>query len=116
MIDTYSKKQPVVQTSTYGSEFMAARIIVEQINGLRTTFRYLGVKVLGPTYMFGDNKVFQTCDVQRGRMHKRHNTLSFHRVRKAISSNSIKFIIIPGHENPADMLVNIEGINKFELC
>ena len=79
IIDTYSKKQPVVQTATYGSEFMAARTTVEQIIDLRTTFRYLGVKVLGPTHMFGDNQsVVQTCDVSKGRMHKRHNLLSFH--------------------------------------
>ena len=38
IIDTYSKKQPVVQTATYGSEFMAARTTVEQIIDLRTTF------------------------------------------------------------------------------
>jgi hypothetical protein len=32
----YSKKQATVETATYGSEFVAARIFVEQIIDLRT--------------------------------------------------------------------------------
>ena len=110
----YSKKQPVVQTATYGSEFMAARTTVEQIIDLRTTFRYLGVKVLGPTHMFGDNQsVVQTCDVSKGRIHKRHNLLSFHRVREAIAANIIKFTFIPGNENPADIVSKHWGYQQI---
>jgi hypothetical protein len=42
-------------TATYGSEFVAARIAVEQILDIRTTLRYLGVPVTGKTILFGDN-------------------------------------------------------------
>jgi hypothetical protein len=34
-LDWYSKKQVTVETATYGSEFVAARICVEQIIDLR---------------------------------------------------------------------------------
>ena len=70
-IDAYSKKQATVETATYGSEFVAARTCVEQIIDLRTTLRYLGVKVHPKSYMFGDNKwhtiisyyiSFSSCD------------------------------------------------------
>jgi hypothetical protein len=44
-IDWYSKKQAMVETATYGSEFVAARMCVDQIIDLRTTLRYLGVPV-----------------------------------------------------------------------
>ena len=47
VIDFYSKKQSLVKTATYGSEFMAARTGTEQIIELHTTLRYLGVPIQG---------------------------------------------------------------------
>jgi hypothetical protein len=41
----FSKRQATIKTATYGSEFVAARIAVEQIIDVRTTMRYLGVTV-----------------------------------------------------------------------
>jgi hypothetical protein len=55
-LDWYSKKQATVETATYGSEFVAAHICIEQIIDLRSTLRYLGVPVREKNYMFGDNK------------------------------------------------------------
>ncbi len=46
----------MVETATYGSEFIAAHTCVDQIIDLRTTFRYLGVPIRDISYMFGDNK------------------------------------------------------------
>jgi hypothetical protein len=42
-LEWYSKKQPTVETATYGSEFVAACTCVEQNIDLCTTLRYLGV-------------------------------------------------------------------------
>jgi hypothetical protein len=42
-IEWYSKKQATVETATYGSEFVAARVCVEQIMDLCNTLRFLGV-------------------------------------------------------------------------
>jgi hypothetical protein len=44
-IEWYSKRQAIVETATYGSEFVAARVCVEQIIDLRNTLRFLGVPV-----------------------------------------------------------------------
>jgi hypothetical protein len=51
----FTKKQPTVETATYGSEFIAAKLAVEQIMAMRITLRYLGVEVHGATRLFGDN-------------------------------------------------------------
>ena len=40
-VDWFSKRQDTVETATYGSEFVAARIATEQIIDLRTTLSYL---------------------------------------------------------------------------
>ena len=52
----YTKRQATVETATYGSEFVAARIATDQIIDLRYTLMYLGVPVRSKSYMFGDNK------------------------------------------------------------
>ena len=114
ILDYYTKKQPAVETATYGSEFMAARLATEQIMELRTSLRYLGARVEGSTYMFGDNQtVVNSCSVPRSRLHKRHVLLSFHRVREAIAAKITKFIFIPGTINPADLLSKHWGYQQI---
>ena len=101
----FSKKQGTVETATYGSEFVAARIATEQIIANRMMFRYLGIPVHDKTYMFGDNKsVVDSSAKPHAVLHKRHNALSFHRVREAIASGIIHFKHIDGPINPADIL------------
>ena len=104
-IEWFSKKQATVETATYSSEFVAARTCVEQIIDLHNMFRYLGVEVREKSYMFGDNEsVVTSSSTLHAKLHKRHNLLSFHRVREAIASKFIDFNFLPGDENPADVL------------
>ena len=101
----YSKKQGTVETATYGSEFVAARIATEQIIELRMTLRYLGVPLNEKAYMFGDNKsVVDSSSRPHAKLHKRHTALSFHCVREAIASKMLCFHFIKGSINPADIL------------
>ena len=117
-VDWYSKKQATVETATYGSEFVAARTATEMIMELRTTLRYLGVPVEGPTYLFGDNEsVVNGASLPHARLHKRHTMLSFHRVREAIAAARILvFAFIPGAENPADILSKHWDTSRFGPC
>jgi hypothetical protein len=72
-IEWYSKKQATVETATYGLEFVAARVCVEQIIDLRNTLRFLGVLVREKSYMFGDNKSVVDSSMQlNAKLHKRH--------------------------------------------
>ena len=88
-IDSFSKKQATCETATYGSEFVAARTCVEQIIDLRTTLRYLGVRNIGHSYMFGDNESVVNSSMKlTSKLHKRHNALSYHRVRESIAAFS----------------------------
>ena len=104
-IEWFSKKQATVETATYGSEFVAARICVEQVIDLRNTLRYLGIPVRDKSYMFGDNKsVVDSSMMTHAKLHKRHVMLSFHSVREAIASGMIGFYFIIGQRNPADIL------------
>jgi hypothetical protein len=104
-VDWYSKRQDTVETATYGSEFVAARIATEQIIDMRTTLRYLGVPIMGRAYMFGDNQsVITSSTIPHSQLNKRHNALSYHRVREAIVAKIMHFCYVSGKENPADIL------------
>jgi len=98
-VEWYSKRQSTVETSTYGSEFVAARIATEQVIDLRYSLRMMGIPIEGPTYMYGDNaSVVISGTVPHSTLTKRHNALAYHR-----ASHIIVFLHIEGKENPADI-------------
>jgi hypothetical protein len=75
--------------------------------------RYLGVPIMGATYMFGDNKSVVDSSMRiASRLNKRHVLLSYHRVREAIASGVLYFIHIRGAINPADILSKSWGYSQ----
>ena len=112
-IDSYSKKQNTVETSTFSSKFVAARIATEQIIDLRLTLMYMGVPVRR-SVMFGDNEsVIKNGTIPHSKLNKWHNALAYHRVREAIAAGIISFFHIPGKENPADILSKHWGYQQI---
>ena len=104
-IDWLSKRQNTVETATYGSEFVAARIATDRIIDMRMTLRYLGVPIKGKSSMFGDNQsVVTSSTIPHSKLNKRHITLLYHRVREAIAAKALDFCNIDGKTNPADVL------------
>jgi hypothetical protein len=54
-IHWYSKKQATIETSTFGSEFVALRIGVEMNDGIRYKLRTMGIPIDGSTDGYCDN-------------------------------------------------------------
>ena len=103
-IHWYSRKQGSVETATYGSEFVAAKIATEQIMDLKYTLRMMGVPLDGPAWMFGDNQsVLTSANIPHSSLNKRHNALAYHRVREAISAKVLYFLYVPSKKNAADI-------------
>ena len=113
----FSKKQPTVETATYGSEFIAAKLAVEQIMAMRLTLRYLGVEIKGSTKLFGDNgSVVTSASGPDSPLRKRHQALAYHYTCEAIAARAVDFRHIPGHLNPADILSKHWGYQQFGRC
>ena len=101
----YSKKQATVETATYGSDFVAAKTATEQIMDIRQTLRYLGAPIGAKSFLFGDKRSVVTSDtLPHSTLTKRHNILSFHRVREAIAAKVMAFYLIQSAYNLSDML------------
>ena len=104
-VDWYSKRQSTVETATYGSEMVAARVATEQIIDIRNTLREMGIPLDGLTWMFGDNQsVVKSSTIPHSTLKKRHNALSFHRIRAAIAASIMHFCHIKGTDNIADVM------------
>ena len=98
-------RQATVETATYGSELVAAKTATEQIMDLRNTLRYLGVPIMNKAYMFGDDKsVVTSSTIPQSILNKRHNMLSYHRVREAIAAKILEFHLCSSRQNRSDIL------------
>ena len=108
-----SKRQKTVESSTYGSELVAARIAVEKILEMIYVLRTIGVKVEKTSYMFGDNmSVLLNTTVPSSMLKKKHLGCSYHRVREAIAAQIMKFSFISSEENFADVLTKPHSNGK----
>jgi len=113
-VDWFCKKQNQVETATYGSEFMVARQATEQIIAYRYHLRMMGIPIDGPAWMFGDNKsVVTSSTIPHSKLNKRHNALSYHKVREAISFKVLIFQHIKSGLNPSDCLTKFLSKNKL---
>ena len=55
MIQWYTKKQATVEGAVFGAEFVAMKVGVETLRGVRYKLRMMGVDIDGTTYIYGDN-------------------------------------------------------------
>jgi hypothetical protein len=103
-VDWFSKKQNTVESSTFGSEFVAMRTAIEKVRALRYKLRMFGIPLEEPTYMLGDNKsVIDSASKVEARLHKKHNAICFHAVREAAAAGWIRVGWEPTESNVADI-------------
>ena len=109
-----SKRQATVETSTYGSELVAARVATELIMEVRYMLRMLGVPVDGPALMLGDNmSIVLNTSMPSSVLKKKHCAIGYHRVREAIAAKVLRFAHIKSVLNPADCLTKPLAHQKF---
>jgi hypothetical protein len=110
----YCKRQKTVETSTYGSELVAARIATELIIEVRYMLRMIGVPIDGPTLMLGDNmSVILNTTVPSSVLKKKHCAIGYHRVREAIAGGVLCFSHIKSVDNVADVMTKPLGGEAF---
>ena len=100
-----SKKQNSVETSSFGSEFMAMKHCTEYIRGLRYKLRMMGIPCSLPTFVYGDNKsVLCNTTIPDSTLKKKSNSIAYHFVREGCARDEWRTTYINTHFNPADLL------------
>jgi hypothetical protein len=101
----YSKRQNTVESSTFGSEFVAMRTAVELIQGLRQKLRWFGISIEGPANVYGDNEsVINSAQKPEITLSKKHNGIAYHKCREAVASGMIRVAYENTLSNLADLL------------
>jgi len=97
-----------VETSTFGSEYVAAKTVVEMIEGLRYKLRMMGIPVDGPTNFFCDNEsVVKSTIRPESTLKKKHNAIAYHRVHEAQAADIIRVAWEPTDSNLADLFTKV---------
>jgi hypothetical protein len=55
LVQWFLKQQATIENSVFGAEFVAMKIGMESLRGLRYKLRMMGVGIAGPSYIYGDN-------------------------------------------------------------
>jgi hypothetical protein len=107
----YSKRQNTVETSTFGSEFIALKIATELIQLLRYKLRMMGVALDGPANVFCDNNsVVINSSIPESTLKKKHVSICYHRTREACAMKMIRIAHEGTTTNLADCLTkNLPG-------
>jgi hypothetical protein len=110
-----SRKQKTVETSTYGSELVAARVAIELIIEMRYKLRMLGIKVEKSSYLVGDNmSVVLNTTLPSSALKKKAQACNYHRIREAIASQFVTLGHIDTSQNVADIMTKPLGKKDFQ--
>jgi hypothetical protein len=101
----YSKRQNTIESSTFGSEFVAMKIAMELNAALWYKLRMMGVPIDGASNTFGDNaSVIKNVTLPESTLHKRHNSIAYHKCREECAGGAARVAHESGKENCSDGL------------
>jgi hypothetical protein len=102
-------EKPTNSTSVY-----SARAATELIIGLRLLSRSLGIPQEKTSLLLGDNLgVVQNATLFTSALKKKHNAISFHRVREAVAAGIISYARIDTKLNLADIITKPQDSVSF---
>jgi hypothetical protein len=104
-INWYAKRQNTIESSTFGSEFVALKIATEMNEALRYKLCMFGVHIDGPSNGFCDNNsVIQNVTHPESTLSKKHNSIAYHKVRESVASEALRIHFERGNSNCSDVL------------
>ena len=87
----FSKRQNTVETSIFGSEFIAMKTAVEHVEALRYKLRMFGIPMEGPTNVFCDSEeVFKNTSIPDSTLKKKHRNICYHWAREVVATRTMQ--------------------------
>ena len=107
LVQWWSKKQNSLESSSFGSDFIAMKQCCQYLRGLRYKLRMIGSPVEGPAYIFGDNQsVLANTTNPDSTLKKKSQSIAYHFVREGVARREWMTSYVSTHENEADLLTN----------
>ena len=99
------KKQSSIETSSFGSEFLAMKVCTEYLRGLRFELRMVGICCNYPAFIYGDNQsALANTMIPHSVLKNKSNSIACHFVREGTARYEWRTTYISTHENHYDML------------
>ena len=103
-----SRRQKTVETSTFGSEFVALRTAPDIIISMRFKLQMFGVPLEGPAQVFCDNQgVLMNTSIPESVLTKKHNAINYHAVPEAAVAGVLDVIQEDTKTNLADLSTKV---------
>jgi hypothetical protein len=104
----FLKRQNTVESSSFGSEFVALRAAKGMLVALRYKLQMFGVPIDGPANVFCDNNgVVMNTTIPESMLAKKRNAIDYHAVREAIAAKIIHAGKEGGMTNLADLFTKV---------
>ena len=101
----WSKKQNSVESSSFGSEFIAMKECCEYVRGLRYKLWMMGISCEDPTFIYGDNQsVLANTTIPDSTLKTKSQSIAYHFVREGAAWDEWRMTYVNTHENEADLL------------
>jgi hypothetical protein len=108
LVQWWSKKQNSLESSSFGSDFIAMKQCCQYLRGLRYKLRMIGSPVEGPAYIFGDNQsVLANTINPDSTLKKKSQCIAYHFVREGVARREWMTSYANTHENEADLLTKL---------
>ena len=108
-----SRRQNTVETSTFGSEFVALRTARDVIIALRYKLRMFGVPLDGPAQVYCDNQgVVKNTSIPESILSKKHNAINYHAVREAAAAGVLEVHKEDTQTNLADLFTKVLSTDR----
>ena len=102
-----------MESSTFGSEFVAMRIAKDMAIALRYKLRMFGIPIDGPADVFCDNQgVVKNTSLPESVLSKKHNAINYHAVREAVAGGIMRVAKEDRETNLADLLTKSLNLPK----
>ncbi len=108
LINWLSQKLPTIESSVFGTEFVAMKLGVETLWGIRYKLRMMGIPIAGPTYVYGDNmSVIQNTQQPESTLKKKNLSVCYHAVCKAVAMGEILTSYVRTKNNFSDFMTKV---------
>ncbi len=104
----FSKRQNTVESSSFGSKFVALQAAKDMVVALRYKLRMFGVPIDGPANVFYDNNgVVKNTTMPESMLAKKHKAINYQAICEAVAVRILRVGKEDGMPNLADLFTKV---------
>ena len=98
----------MVESSTFGSEFIALKTAIELLSGLVYKLRMMGVPIANSARVFCDNDaVVKSGSFPKVPLKKKTSSIAFHMIQEAVAADKVRLYYEKSQSNIANLFTKL---------